>query len=161
MLSQSATANKGAGLALPLSFLWGQLSQLTHVSRAKGAEGVTHQATSWQRSGRTSSPALSPSGLTHLLSIHQGQLYCAAQVRCKDHSPKCCSQWGTRPNHLLSWSRAISPNYPTWQEVGGGGRHHFYTHITPQQRSGGTSSPMLLLSPLVHVNSSLLGYYSW
>lgn len=40
----SATANKRAGLALPLSRPQDQLSQLPQVLRAKGTRGIPHQA---------------------------------------------------------------------------------------------------------------------
>lgn len=47
-------------------------------------------ATTWQTEVVISSPTLMPSELTHLLLYQQGQLNCAAQVRCRTRSPECC-----------------------------------------------------------------------
>lgn len=52
-------------------------------------------------SNGASSPMLLPSWLAHLHPLHQGQLYCAVQM-------KCCSQQGAEPAHDL---RASSPYY--------------------------------------------------
>jgi len=52
---------------------------------------------------RVSSPILVPLGLAHLNSHQQGQLYCAAQLRCRAYSLECCSQWRAGPVLLLLW----------------------------------------------------------
>ena len=48
-------------------------------------------------------PTLMPFGSAHTHLFHQGQLYCAVQVRCRAHSPECCSLWDVGPVHLLPW----------------------------------------------------------
>lgn len=62
-------------------------------------------------------------GPAYLQSLHQGQLDCAAQARCRTHSPKCCSQGGmsalqstsegqdqfwTALGHLSTWSQVVA-----------------------------------------------------
>jgi hypothetical protein len=49
---------------------------------------------------RDSSPALMTSGPVHLCPHHQGQLYSAAQARCRVQSPLLCATTGEGQGHL-------------------------------------------------------------
>lgn len=76
----NATASEETGLAVPLSQTQGQLSRLLQVARVAGEDinPVPHD--------REGSSALSPSGLAHLDSLHQGQpaLLCCSKTLAQD-----------------------------------------------------------------------------
>lgn len=78
-------------------------------------------------------------GQTHLHPHHQGQLYCAVQVRSRACFPKCCSWKGVRPALSLSWLVASSFNCLRWCRVGVG-----VNTSVARQNSGRASSPTLM-----------------
>lgn len=87
--------------------------------------------------GWTTSPALTPSRLTHLSLLHQGQLHCVAHVSCKVCSPRCHSQWG---------GRAIVPSGPALPTTIGGEEEAISPTSKPPQlpQARWVSGPVLL-----------------
>jgi hypothetical protein len=99
-----------AGIALSLSWLQDQVSQLLQWDKGKGHHPSTHY-TSRQMSDGASSLSLTLSGMLNCRPDYQGQLYCAAQVRFSIGSPKCCSLWGARPVQQSPWTSSPSPRW--------------------------------------------------
>lgn len=58
-------------------------------------------------------PILTTSELTHPHLCQRDWLYCAAQVRCRTYSPKCCSWWGQ--GQLFRSSSGVLKHY--WKSV--------------------------------------------
>lgn len=83
-------------------------------------------------------------GHAHQLFCHQGQFYCASQVRCWTCSPKCCCHCGVEcfgsHNHGAS-----SPDCCRWCSVSGRGCFSLL-QVTAQETRGRASLMAFILS---------------
>lgn len=83
-------------------------SQVLQPVRVWTTGGKSEHVEDKHRSGRASSPALSPLEPHHLCPLHNGQLYCAAQVRCRVHFSSAAASDGQGQLTLSQNPRASS-----------------------------------------------------
>lgn len=91
-----------------------------------------------------SSPMLTSSGLAHSYPCHQGQVYCAAQVRGKARSPVLMASWRQLSSCLHSDGKCK-------------GRRSLPCHANVQQTRGRAGSPTLMPSGPPYPQSPHLG----
>lgn len=90
--------------------IWPALRYPHHQGELPSEASWSAQAAAGQ--GMASPLTVMPLGQAHQCLWNQGQLYCAAQGRCKDGSPESCSQWGTGPAlhspWIFTWSQSAA-----------------------------------------------------
>lgn len=119
-------------------------------SGEKGHDPHPTNFTSWQTSDEARSSVLMPRGLSHLYLLHQDQLYCAPQGRCRAYYPECCCWQGGRDSSPTVMTLESALLTVSDGERQGSGGHHPCTQPTSGHMSRGISSPIPMPLELAH-----------